>query len=271
MGSATMRVHFPRVAAAVCLLAAVALAGCAGLPAPATAPGDEAQEAAGRAEARSILESLQKRNERLKTFKGVGRLTVRKGGKVQMDERIAWIGADPLKLSVVLFASGFPAVRMASDGERLYYQDGQDPSAAVKTIRSSDPDLQRLLSIPIQTSDIIALLCGRIPIREHRTARVQPLQSGGGHVLLLSKAWGVHQKIFLDEKRSEVRQSEVYDASGALVYQANFLEMQLVGGYRVPLRLVVTGAEEAVVQLVVEKYWADVPVAPSMFVLTPPG
>ncbi len=270
MESATMNVQFRRVAAAVCLGAAVVLAGCAGLPLPKTEPETGADEAAGRAEASAILESLQKRNERLKSFKGIGRLTVRKDGKVQMDERIAWIGAAPLQLSVVLFASGFPAVRMASDGEWLYFQDGQDPSEAVKKFRSADPDLKRLLSIPIQASDIIALLCGRIPIREHRTAKVQPLQPGSGHVLLLSRSWGVNQKIFLDEKRSEVRQSEVYDISGKLVYQANFLEMQLVDGYRVPKRLVVSGDEDAVVQLVVEKYWANAPVESSMFVLAPP-
>jgi hypothetical protein len=271
MGPETVSGRYRWAATAACLLAAVTLSGCATLPGPETAPAPAVAEAPGRAEALSIIETLQKRNERLKSFKGVGRLTVRKDGKVQMDERIAWVGADPLKLSVVLFVSGFPAVRMASDGEWLYYQDGQGPDAAVRKIRSSDPDLKRILSIPIQASDIIALLCGRTPIREYRTAKVLPLPSGGGHVLLLSKFWGVHQKIFLDETRSEVRQTEVYDASGSLVYQANFLEMQLVDGYRVPTRLVVTGDGNAVVHLVVERYWADVPVAPSMFVLTPPG
>ncbi len=114
-------------------------------------------------------------------------------------------------------------------------------------------------------------MCGRIPIREHRSARLQPLASGNGYVLLLNRIWGVHQKIYLDEQKSEVRQTEVYDAAGNLVFQANFLEMQLVDGYKVPSRLVVTGETRAMVQLVVEKYWADIPVTPSMFVLESPG
>jgi hypothetical protein len=63
----------------------------------------------------------------------------------------------------------------------------------------------------------------------------------------------------------------VYDASGHLVFQANFLEMQQVDGYKVPSRLVVTGEAQAMVQLMVEKYWADIPVTPAMFVLEPPG
>jgi hypothetical protein len=251
-------------------MAVALLSGCAGLfesleQAPA------ADDSPSAVEARSVLDHLQKTNEGLKNFKGVGRLTIRKDGKVQMDERLAWIGSDPLKLSVVLFASGFPAVRMAGDGEWLYYQDSQTPEAPVKKVRASDPDFKRLLSIPILSSDILALMRGRIPIREYRSARLQPLPVGKGYVLLLMKTWGVHQKIFLDETKSVVHQTEVYDSTGNLLFQANFLEMQLVDGYRVPLRLAVSNDDKAVVQLVVERYWADVPVTPSMFVLESPG
>lgn len=250
------------------MLAGLVPAGCAILPEPVPAP----PAAVESEEARAVLERLRQTNAKLKNFKGIGRLTVRKDGKVQMDERLAWTASDPLRLSVVLFAAGFPAVRMASDGEWLYYQDGREPGLPVKKLRSSDPDFDRLLAIPIQSSDIIALLAGRIPIREHRTARLQPRASGKGYVLLLDRIWGVHQKIFLDEQKSEVQQTEVYDLAGNLVFQANFLEMQRVDGYRVPGRVVVSNHQtQAVVQLVVEKYWADVPVTPSMFVLESPG
>jgi hypothetical protein len=242
--------------------------GCAILPEPAEAP----SAVSDSAEARAVLERLQQTNEKLKNIKGIGRLTVKKDGKIQMDDRVAWIASDPLRLSVVLFASGFPAVRMASDGEWLYYQDGQEPGMPVKKIRSGDPDFDRLLSISIQSSDIIALLRGRIPIREHRTARLLPVASGSGYVLLLDRIWGVHQKIFLDARKAEVQQIEVYDVSGQMVFQANFLEMQRVDGYRVPSRLVVSNYQtKAMVQLVVEKYWADIPITPSMFVLESPG
>jgi hypothetical protein len=60
--------------------------------------------------------------------------------------------------------------------------------------------------------------------------------------------------------------------SGSMVFQANFLEMQLVDGYRVPGRLVISNHQtKAQVQLVVEKYWADIPVTPSMFMLESPS
>lgn len=256
---------------ALILTAALALSGCASLSGIGEPPPAAPDDSPAAVEARQVLERLQQTNERLKNFKGVGRLTIRKEGKVQMDERLAWVGSDPLKLSIVLFASGFPAVRMAGDGEWLYYQDGQTPEAPIKKIRASDPDFERLLSIPIQSSDIIALMRGRIPIRDYRSLRLEPLKSGKGYVLMLMKNRRAHQLIFLNETKTEVRQTEVYDSSGDLLFQANFLEMQLVDGYKVPLRLAVSNKDKALVQLVVERYWADVPVTPSMFILGAPG
>jgi hypothetical protein len=228
------------------------------------------EDPAAAAEALSVIAKLQQVNGALKTFKGVGRLTVRHEGKVQVDERMAWVGALPLKLSVVLFAASFPALRMAGDGEWLYYQDGQEPGAPVKRMRASDPDFKRILSIPILASDIIALMCGKMPLKEHTQATIRPLASGQGYVLLLMDGRSVRQKIFFDETKSETRQTEVYDSWGKLVFQANFLEMQVVNGYRVPSRLVVSRGKDATVQVLVEKYWADIPVTPEMFVLAAP-
>jgi hypothetical protein len=251
----------------VLALAATLLSGCGTLD-PQLRHEEDASTAT---EARAILDGIRKTNETLTTFKGMGRLTVRNEGKVQLDERMAWIGADPLNLSIVLFAAGFPALRMAGNGESLYYQDTNEPGAPVKRIQVEDPDFKRLLSVPIQASDILAVLRGRIPIREHASVRLQRVRSGDGFALLLIRTWGVHQKIFLDETKTQVLQTEIYDAFGNMLFQINFQEMQLVGGYKVPYRVVVSNDRKALVQLLVEKYWPNVPVEPAMFVLAAPG
>ena len=95
--------------------------------------------------------------------------------------------------------------------------------------------------------------------------------SGKGYVLVLKRRWwGVTEKIFLDETKSRVRQTEFYNRSGSLVYLARFDEMQTINGYRVPALLSITNGEGIDLQLVVNRYWADVDVSPSMFVLNPP-
>ena len=252
---------------ALTFAAALLFSGCAGLDPQLR----QEEDPATAAEAQAILENIRKTNATLTSFKGMGRLTVRNEGKVQVDERMAWVGADPLNLSVVLFAAGFPALRMAGNGEWLYYQDTGEPGAPVKRIQVEDPDFKRLLSVPIQASDILAVLRGRIPIREHASARLVRVRSGDGWALLLMRTWGVHQKIFLDESKTQVLQTEVYDTFGTMLFQINFQEMQLVGGFKVPYRVAVSNDRKALVQLLVERYWPNVPVEPSMFVLGSPG
>lgn len=249
------------------LAATLLLSGCGTLEQQVRPEDDVATPA----EAAAILDGIRKTNEGLVTFKGMGRVTIRNEGKVQVDERMAWVGAEPLRLSVVLFGAGFPALRMAGNGEWLYYQDTSEPGGPVKRIQVEDPDFKRLLSIPIQASDIIAILRGRIPVREHTSVRLQRTRAGDGYALLLMRTWGVHQKIFVDETKTKVLQTEIYDTFGNMLFQVNFQEMQLVDRYKVPSRVVVSNDRKAQVQLLVERYWPNVPVEPSMFVLGPPS
>ncbi len=256
------------------LLAAAAfgLTACAALPErPEPFPGPPVSDPAVLRDAETVLAAIRKTNETLVTCKGIGRLTVRREGRVQMDDRIAWIGSEPRRLSLVLFSSGFPALRLAGDGETFYYQETTVPGAPVRKIRSGDPDFSRVLALPLAASDILALLRGRIPLRAERVERFQPIGTAPGHLLLLSAPDGSRQALFLNEERTEVRETQLYDAAGRLVLLVQFLEMQKVDGYRVPLRVRVADERENALVLVVERYWAGVPVTPSMFVLEPAG
>lgn len=252
------------------LAGALLWGGCAGLPGILETAPEPPEDPVAAAEALQLVETLAGVNSGLSAMKGIGRLTVKQGDRLQVDERMAWVGAPPRRLSVVLFAAGFPALRLAGDGEWLYYQDGQQAGGPVKRIRASDPDLERLLSISIQSSDIIALMSGRLPVKEHTRVRLLPVSSGQGHALQLLQGRRLRQYIFFDETTSEARQTQVFDGD-KLLYQADFVEMQRVGPYKVPRRLVISNAAGASVQLVVERYWADVPVTPEMFVLAAPA
>lgn len=257
-----------RLAGMLLLLAA---AGCAHLGAPAPEAPPEVEDPKAAAEAHALLEGLQRVNEPLRRFKGTGRITIRRDGRIELDGRIAWVGEDPRRLSVVLTAAGFPAMRMATDGEYLYYQDPQDPGDPVKRWRAADPDLKRLLAVPIRVGEIVTLLCGRIPIADHSRARLEPAPAGEGPRLALWQSGRIRQRIHFEPAGESARFAEMYDPDGALLYRADFLETQRVGPYRVPRRLAVVNTEQTEVQLVVENYWADVPVSPAMFVLPPPG
>jgi hypothetical protein len=160
---------------------------------------------------------------------------------------------------------------MTSDGEWFYYYEARPDRPLYKKIPATDASLKRIISIPVKAGDIIQLLAGRVPLREHHSAFLERQDSGAGYVLVLKRRWwGVVEKILFNEDRTRVRQVEFYNRSGSLIYLAQFDEMQTVKEYRVPSRLILSNAEGADFQLDVERYWADVDVSSSMFVLNPP-
>ena len=253
--------------AMIIVLIAVLLAGCSSLsPKP-----SEPEELAAMAEARMVLLALGSQNEKLTNFKGIGKIKVWQNGKKRINERIAWIGSETVKLSIVVLISGHPAVKLASDGRWFYYYEARQGKPIYKKTPATDATLQRIVSIPIKISDIIQLLAGRTPVREHHSAELHRQDSGTGYVLTLKKRWwGIVEKVFLGEDKAQVHQIEFFNRSGALSYCARFDEIQIVNGYQVPSRLSISSDDGVDFQLEILRYSADVPVSPSMFVLNPP-
>lgn len=263
-----MRVQPPALINMVLILGVLAvLASCASLsPQP-----EDAQEAEARADAQVVIALLNSQNRELIHYKGIGNIKVRQNQITMIDERIAWVASETAKLNLVILVSGHPAIKMASDGKWFYYYEARQGRPVYKKIPASDSNLKRVTTMPIKTSDIIHLLAGRVPLREHHAAGLEKAPFGQGYVLVLKRRWwGVAEKIFLDESKTRVDQIEFYSRSGALVYRARFDAMQTIGGYRVPASLSLTNGDDLDLQLVVNRYWADVDVSPSMFVLNPP-
>jgi len=231
----------------------------------------DALDAAARAEAQALLATLSNQNKALKNFKGIGQIRVRQNGKLIIDERVLWIGSETAKLNIAVLVSGQPVIKIASDGKWFYYYEVREGQPLYKKIPATDANLEQIISIPIQTSDLINLLAGRIPLREHHFAILEPQKSGNGHVLVLKRRWwGVTEKIYLDNSKLRVQQAEFYNRSGSLVYLARFDKMQHVEGYQVPAKLSIANGEGVDFQLVVDRYWADTDISSSMFVLEPP-
>ncbi|MGD9302525.1 MAG: DUF4292 domain-containing protein [Desulfobacterales bacterium] len=256
----------------ICLFSAVLLiAGCGSLGASVSRQPEDSLEAAARAEAQMVISILNSQNHGLKNFKGLGKITVRQNQATRVDERIAWIASETAKLNIAVLVGGHPAIKMASDGKWFYYYEAREGRPFYKKVPASDANLKRVITIPIKTSDIIALLAGRVPLREHHSAILESAASGQGYVLVLKRRWwGVTEKIYLDETKSRVHQTEFYNRSGSLVYLARFDEMQTVKGYRVPALVSITDGDGIELKLVIYRYWADVDVSESMFVLNPP-
>ena len=223
------------------------------------------------AQVRDLLSTLEIQNEALVNFKGIGNITIRQNGLTQFDQRVAWIGEKPVKFSIAVLISGYPAVKLAADGRWLYYLEVQGQETQFRKIATSDPDLKRLILIPISISDIIALLSGRIPLPEFDSVEfIQEISDQQFALVLTDSWWGIQQKIFYDATLSRIQRVEVYHRSGSLRYRAEVESTQQVDGFEVPRRLRLSNDDGTDFLLDIHRYWVNVEVPPSVFVLTPP-
>jgi hypothetical protein len=247
------------------------LVGCATMTAVPSKEDRRLKDAATRAEALAVLTTLANQNVNLKNFKGTGKFKVWQKGRLNLNEQVAWIGSDNNRISIVILIGRYPAVKMASDGKWFYYYEVGKGKPIYKRFAASNADLKRIISIPIKVGDILDLLSGRVPIREHQSATMAEQAAGQGYVLVLKKRWwGVTEKIYIDETKSRAYQVEFFNRSGSLIYRAQFNEMQTVKDYRVPANLRISNGKDANFELDINRFWADVEVNPSMFVLKPP-
>jgi hypothetical protein len=231
----------------------------------------EITPAAKAAEIRNLLTILQTKNDTLKSFKGIGKIQIWQNGNLQIDQRVAWIGEKPVKLSLAVWVSGYPAIKLATDGKWLYYLEARDPETIFRKISASDPSLKQVISISITASDIVMLLAGGIPMRTFNSVDLIEEKAGNGYVVVLKERWrGIREKIYFDASRSQVHQLDVFDRSGRLMYRAKIENLQSISGYPVPFWLRITNNEGADFQLHVDRYWTNVDPPAAAFILTPP-
>ena len=220
---------------------------------------------------RDLLSDIQTQNDSLTNFKGIGNIQIRQNSSLQLDQRVAWIGEKPVNLSIAVLISGYPAVKLATDGEWLYYLEVHGQDTTFRKFPASDPSLKKLISVPISASDIITLLAGQIPMPKFDSAALIEEAALPGYVLVLKeKWWGVRQKIYYDQNSSEAHRIDVFQRSGVLKYRAEMENRQSINGFQVPLKLRLLTPDGVDCLLIIARYWANVDPPPSVFVLTPP-
>lgn len=251
---------------------------------------EESKEFRSPSEAKAIISILKSQNHKLKTIKGVGRITFL---EKEMATRIAWVASTPNKIRITLSSvSGHPMISAASDGQWFYFVSHASGDFYKK--RPTNFNMKRFFSISIKSEDLVNILLGRIPVVEYDSTDLMEDRSLKGRsgkdfesvevsslnkdiignknssVLLLKNKWGnVREKIYLND-RQDAHKIEMFDSTGALVYRVELIKMQEIKSYRVPYRLKVLNDDGAGFQLDLDRYWADASVSPSVFTLTPP-
>ena len=218
--------------------------------------------------AQHCLAMLENHNRGLGTFKGMGSFRLENEEGLR-NARVAWIGDAFRKVRIqVMDISGVPIMSIAADGDYFYAISHRENR--FHKSRTSDPGLEKAIGIPMKTREAVQILTGRIPVRGHDSAQIIREEKDEGEVLVLTSRWGrVLEKIFFDKDGKTVLYMEMYDSMGNFVYRAEFGDLRIVENYLLPFAVTIS-AEEVHFQLQIERYWADMPVSPDVFVLSDP-
>lgn len=243
---------------------AVWLSGCTTL----THPSLQVARVPDSSEVTAILSQICHENDEMTTFKGTGKLKIWSNGKNQI-VRAAWTGARPDKIRIVIQGvTGVPVAGMAADGAWYYLQSYSENSFYKAEARN--PDMEKLVSIPVTVEDIIRLVSGGIPVRPYFSSRLNRISDTSGYLLsLLGEEGNAIENILLDNNRSHVRHIEIFTPKGTLAYRVDFAGKTEIEGFRVPERLVFGNDKGSGFQLDMDQYWPNAPVSPEMFVITP--
>ncbi len=215
-----------------------------------------------------MIDGLRQRNEKLATFKGTGKITIYEKKKKGVITRVAWIGAVPERLRILVRnITGQPLINFAFDGKWLYLFLHHQEKYYKK--QSKNLNLERFISIPVKIIDMVTVLSGRIPVIGYNTAQLFRYEKNG-YVLILAKNDGTARKIYLDKAKKYVRKIELFNGFGSLVYRVIFKKFKNIDGYQIPFYMNFSDDKGSGFKLDIDRYWANVPVLSSMFVLSKP-
>lgn len=224
--------------------------------------------AASPGEIQHLLSVVDRRNQGLETFKGIGKAYLTDGRKSNA-VRLAWLGSRPDKIRFeVMGIPGQSSASLSFDGNRYYVLSHRDG-----TLLTGDSDglmFESLTSIPVGARDVVDLMSGRVPEYDFDSAAVEIDDITGREVLVLERGWfGESEKIYFNNDKTDIQKFEMYNFAGTLVYSAEFKNMRAVKEFRLPFVLGLTGDDGVSLRIEAERYYANIPVAQSTFVLTP--
>ena len=153
------------------------------------------------AEINTLLSIITRQNEGLRTIKGIGKASVTNGGKTS-PMRVAWIASRPDRIRFeVLGIPGQSSASLSFDGEYYYFS-----SPGRESIIKGESDgsmLESIISIPINTKDVIDILVGKVPVIDFDSAVFEHGGEGKEYVLTLQQDWfGKSQKIYYDSMKT---------------------------------------------------------------------
>lgn len=220
---------------------------------------------AAHALAEGMLETVLAVNADLDAIKGIGRI------KLQLENqpdtfRAIWIGGQPDKFLLKLLAlTGQPIVSFACDGKNIYLLFHAKNKLHHR--RATVNGLKRIVGIDITVADLLNLICGRIPVHQEGSVRLEETADSGPLLILDGKGRNCIETISLDIDRTAVRAYERRERNGKLIFRVLFEKLQETDGFRLPESITVQDDNGGMIHIAIERAWANPELTDDQFVL----
>jgi hypothetical protein len=220
-----------------------------------------------RDETDRVIGALKNQNALLTTYKGIGNIRLWTDKNV-ISSRAAWIGDSPVRLRLeMLGVHGGPIASIAINGAHFYYYSHADKQYYARPL--TDDALKPLFSFSLPVEVVTQLLMGRIPVFAYRSAKISENPSGEGYVLtIVAENAEKAQKIYLNSEKKNISMIEYFDKNGVLDIRAVLSNQRSVGSFEIPFTIAISDGKGNGLKMDIDRCWTDIPVEPSVFVLT---
>ncbi|MCF8045477.1 MAG: DUF4292 domain-containing protein [Desulfarculaceae bacterium] len=244
------------------LLAALVYSGCASIKPQQTYKSDK--------EALETADRLRGFNRKIKASKGTGFLTIEKKNR-RVRYRIAWAAKSPDQARITLISSGIPVETLLFNKNRitLYSHTGQH---TLKTYKTDNPSLERVLSVPVRINDIISVLTGKIPVKPFDHARFEDNGSKKRNrlILLRSRSDNRTQRLVM-EPDGRIREYGFLKSPEQLTYRLRFAEFKKFSSCGIFTRLTIANESGESLVFRIHSFQKNPDVKDSVFNLTKAG
>jgi len=214
-----------------------------------------------------FLSRLKQERKKAGTFKGVGDLWVRGRGGVQQAMHIAWIGREPDDLRIeVLGMWAQPLITLLVRGDTFWAYIIKNRT--VFRGKNTSKNVSRIIGIPIQSKDLMAVLSGKSPLSTFQSAEAYINKAHQPCVTLYGPRKKRRQEIcFLDESSGTITKVTRFNVSGDLQYVIGFENFKSVGPDLIPFRIRIVESGGPWLSLDIKKLETQVPVPDQAFSL----
>ena len=225
------------------------------------------------AEAETVFETLVRRNQDIKTIKGIGTFYFDHQNE-RYSSRMAWIGLrqddqnGKIRLEI-LGPHGQSVASLAANDGTFYFFSHAENRYYKKAL--TDASLVSYLKIPITVNEMVDFLSGRIPIDGYDQIALTENESGEGVILyIFKKDPKTVLKIYLDTMQGFVYKAEFVRSVSKYSYQIEFVDPKAIDAFEIPFQIKIVDDKGSNFLLKMDRVWANANVDEGIFTLTRP-